>query len=370
MKLNKNVRSLIFTLIFIFFQGLFYFLSAQADWPTTKWERSTPEKQNINPALWEKLVREKTNNKKYEYLHSLIIIKNGYLVFEEYFNGFNAERPNSLQSVSKSFTSAVIGMAIEQGHINGVDERILDFFPDVVDINNMDDRKKSMTLRDILTMRTGTDYEEGYKESPHNQLNMLRKGWDIFYLNRPMINNPGNIFRYDSGGVILLSAMLRNRTGLHVDAYAEKFLFPTMGINKVVWIKNQEGHPHTGGGLNLRPLDMAKFGLLYLNGGLWEGKQLVPAEWVKESFTKHVSFDRPGRRKDTNYGYLWWIMEGDPDGEGKQSIYAAKGYGGQYIFIIPEHEMIVVTTSNWINPAGSGDPIDFLYSHLLPAVHD
>ena len=369
MRLHKITNSLIFILLFTVCQGPFYSLSAQAGWPTQEWERSTPKEQGINPDHLDQVVKDKTENSKYEYLHSLIIVKNGYLVFEEYFNSFNDEKPNFLQSVTKSFTSAVIGMAIEQGHIKSVEEKVLDFFPDTLEIENMDDRKKSMILEDILTMRTGTDYDEGYNESAHNQLNRLKTGWDIFYLNRPMIREPGTGFQYDSGGVILLSAMLKNRTGLHVNDYADKYLFPTMGIKKILWLKNDEGHPHTGGGLILLPLDMAKFGLLYLKGGLWEDTQLVPKDWVEQSFTKHHSFGGANSRKTTDYGYLWWILQGDPDGEGKQSIYAAKGYGGQRIFIIPEHDMIVVTTSNWINPAGSGDPVDILYGHILPALH-
>jgi len=356
-------------LIILSCQSLSTSLTAQAAWPTQEWDRSTPEAQGINPDGLIQLIKDKTENNKFEYLHSTIVIKNGYLVFEEYFNGFNSERPNLIQSVTKSFTSAVIGMAIEQGHIKSVDEKVLDFFPDVGDIQNMDDRKRSMTLKDLLTMRSGTDYEEGYEGSPHRQLNRLKTGWDTFYLNRPMIRDPGSGFQYDSGGVILLSAMLKNRSGMHVDAFAEKYLFPPMGINNSLWLKNDEGHPHTGGGLFLRPLQMAKFGLLYLRGGVWENQQLIPADWVSQSFTKHHSFGSPSSRKTTDYGYLWWILEGDPAGEGKQPIYAARGYGGQTIYIISEHDLVVVTTSNWNDPAGGRDTVEILYNYILPALH-
>ena len=237
-------------------------------------------------------------------------------------------------------------------------------------IKNMDDRKASMRFRDLLTMRSGTDYNESSSGSPHHKLNRLEKGWDHFYLNRPMVSKPGTRFQYDSGGVILMSAMLKNRTGMHVDAFAEKFLFDPLGIKKVHWIKNREGHPHTGGGLFLRPLDMAKLGLLYLRNGKWENKQVVPAWWVEESFKRHVTFSRSNRRRHTNYGYLWWIQEPDPSGSGKQDIYSARGHGGQFIFIIPEHNMLVVTTSESNHNAGFQKPIDFLYSHILPALHD
>jgi CubicO group peptidase (beta-lactamase class C family) len=289
---------------------------------------------------------------------------------EEYFGGYDAETINSLQSVTKSFTSAVMGIAIGQGKIRGVDEKVLDFFPDIQNIQNRDDRKASMKLRDLLTMRSGTDYHEGYPSSPHNKLNSLETGWDRFYLNRPMINRPGSSFRYDSGGVILMSAMLKNRTGMHVDVFAEKYLFAPLGIKKVRWIKNKEGHPHTGGGLYLRPLDMAMFGLLYLRKGKWGEQQVVPAWWVEESFKKHVNFSRRSRRRHTSYGYLWWIQEPDPAGSGAHDICSARGHGGQYIFIIAEHNMVVVTTSESHHNAGIQKPIDILYRDILPALHD
>jgi len=298
----------------------------------------------------------------------LIIVRNGHLVVEEYFSGNQAESIHELQSVTKSFTSALVGMAIGQGKIKGVEEKVLDFFPDIKNIQNMDERKASITLKDLLTMRSGTDYHERGSGSPHFQLNRLEKGWDIFYLNRPMVHRPGTYFLYDSGGVILMSSILKRRTGMHADKFAEKYLFPPLGIEKVEWFKNREGHPHTGGGLRLLPLDMAKFGLLYLREGKWEGRQIVPAWWVKESFEKHVTLTRRGRWT-IGYGYLWWIQPPDPEGSKKHNIYAARGAYGQYIFVIPEHDMVVVVTGRTRSGSQFRSPIEFLYSHILPAVN-
>ena len=370
MAVFNKIRTFVFVLFLMFFQVTAAPSFGQAPWPTEKWPRSTPEKLGINRKPWDDLIRRIRHENESPHLHSLLIVKNGFLVVEEYFNGFDAETVNSLQSVSKSFTSAVMGIAIEQGKIRSVDEKVLDFFPNIQDIQNMDNRKASMKLRDLLTMRSGTDYDEGYPSSPHSQLNRLETGWDRFYLNRPMVSEPGTRFRYDSGGVILMSAMLKSRTGAHVDVFAEKYLLAPLGIRKARWIKNREGHPHTGGGLYLRPLDMAKFGLLYLRKGKWGDKQVVPAWWVEESIKKHVTFPGRSRRRQTGYGYLWWIQEPDPDGSGKYDIYSARGHGGQYIFIIPEHNMVVVTTSESHHNAGFQQPIDFLYSDILPALHD
>ena len=365
-----RIKTVVLVLFFLLFNGLAVQIFGQAPWPTVKWPRSSPEEQKINRKPWDDLVRRIRRENECPHLHSLIIVKNGYLVLEEYFGGFDAETVHSLQSVTKSFTSAVIGIAIEQGKIRSVDEKVLDFFPDAQDIQNMDDRKASIKLRDLLTMRSGTDYDEGYPSSPHNQLNRLEVGWDRFYLNRPMVSKPGTRFRYDSGGVILMSAILKKRAGSHVDVFAEKYLFGPLGIRKARWIRNREGHPHTGGGLYLRPLDMAKLGLLYLRKGEWEDRQIVPAWWVEESFKKHVTFPGRSRRRQTGYGYLWWVQEPDPDGSGKYNIYSARGHGGQYIFIIPEYRMVVVTTSESHHNAGFQKPIDFLYRDVLPALHD
>ena len=157
---------------------------------------------------------------------------------------------------------------------------------------------------------------------------------------------------------------------MHVDVYAEKYLFAPLGIEKVRWIKNHEDHPHTGGGLHMKPVDVAKFGLLYLRNGKWGDRQIVPAWWVEESFKKHVTFAGRNRRRSTGYGYLWWIQEPDPAGSEGYDIYSARGHGGQFIFIIPEHQMVVITTSEPYHNAGYQKPIDFLYSDILPALHE
>jgi hypothetical protein len=161
------------------------------------------------------------------------------------------------------------------GEFKGVDESPR-FFPDMKGIANLDERKAAMRLRDILTMRTGTDYHEDGPDSPHYQLNNLAAGWDKFYLDRPMIAAPGTSFRYDSGGVILISAMLKRRTGMHALEYAKRYLFKPLGIEQLFWFGNAEGHTHTGGGLNLAARDAAKLGQLYLNKGRWGTSRSCP----------------------------------------------------------------------------------------------
>lgn len=358
-------RSIVASVSLIFFIGVFSSLCAAVS--TWEWSLSTPEKQGLDSERLTRLVEIIREGKEFPDLHSLLIVRNGHLVVEEYFGRFSADKLHTLQSVSKSFTSALIGIAIERGEIMGVDEKVLDFFTGMRTIENMDARKASLRLQDLLTMRSGTDYDEGYPGSPHSTLNRLDTGWDQFYLDRPMIRQPGSYFKYDSGGVILMSSMLKNRTGLHADGYAQKYLFKPLEIIRVRWFKNREGHPHTGGGLNLLPQDMAKFGLLYLNNGEWEGTQVVPAHWVKESVQKHVILNR-GDPGVIGYGYLWWLLSPDPDGAGREVIYAAMGFRAQYIFVVPEHDMVVVITGGTQNRIDQRKPIEFLYSHILPAI--
>jgi CubicO group peptidase (beta-lactamase class C family)/predicted alpha/beta superfamily hydrolase len=333
---------------------------------TWEWPISTPEKQQLDPEPLAELVSLIREGRRYPRLHSLLVIRHGYLVVEEYFGRFQGDTLHTLQSVTKSFTSALVGIAISRGEFKGVDEKILDFFPDMTGIANLDERKESIRLKDLLTMRSGTDYNENGPDSPHFQLNRLPRGWDKFYLDRPMLRMPGTHFLYDSGGVILMSAMLKKRTGMHADQYAEKYLFKPLQIDQKFWFRNQESHPHTGGGLNLKPRDTAKFGLLYLQKGRWGGEQIVPEAWVKESSIKRVDF---GATSQTiGYGYLWWMLRPDPDGNGKDYIYAAMGFRAQYIFVIPEHDMVVVVNGDTQSRIDQRKPIEFLYTHILKSV--
>ena len=337
--------------------------------PSWDWPVSAPEEQGLDSKKLTELVGLIRAGERFQKLHSLLVVRHGFLVVEEYFNKWQGDRLHMLQSVSKSFTSALVGMAIAKGEFKGVKEKVLDFFPDMKGIAHMDERKASMRLEDILTMRTGTDYHERGPDSPHFQLNHLTKGWDKFYLDRPMLRPPGTSFQYDSGGVILLSAMLKNRTGMHAHEYADRFLFKPLGIEKKSWIRNGEGHTHAGGGLALTARDTAKFGLLYLRNGRWGNEQVVPEEWVRESVQKHVVFEGKGPfgTGAIGYGYLWWILLPDPRGRGRQDIYAAMGRFAQYIFIIPEHDMVVVV-NGFTHPAEQSKPIQLLYENILPAV--
>lgn len=333
---------------------------------TTEWPIESPEAHGLDPRGLATLV-EAIRTGTFPNLHSLLIVKDGVLVLEEYFGGYGPDDLHTLQSVSKSVSSAIAGIALEWGVIRSLDETVLGFLDDLEGIENVDARKRAMTIRDLLTMRSGTDYTEGFAGSPHSQLNSMSRGWTRFILSRPMVHAPGTRFNYDSGAVILLSGLMHARTGEHADLFAAEHLFEPLGIERSEWSKNREGHPHLGGGLDLRPRDMAKFGLLWLRGGKWNGRQVVPASWVRESTRRHVVFDRP-RGRAIGYGYWWWVLPPDPQGAGKQDIWGAFGFRAQYIFCVPEHDMVVVVTGGARGWPQERNPRDFLYTHILPAV--
>ena len=332
-----------------------------------QWPRATAVEQNLDAKRLDQLVQLIAKGKEFPNLHSLLILRNGKLVVEEYFGRYQNSMRHTLQSVSKSFTSALVGIALQKKHFKRVEEKVLHFFPGIKDIKNMDKKKQAMRLKDLLTMRSGTDYNEGYSSSPHSKLNRLATGWDRFYLNRPMVREPGTHFQYDSGGVILISSLLKQRTGKHADSYALTYLFKPLQIEDIYWFRNSEGHPHMGGGLHLKPVDMAKFGQLYLQQGKWQGKRVIASQWVEESFKMYVNL---GNRSPhvKGYGYLWWILEPDPRGSKKDFIYAAMGFRAQYIFVIPEYRMVVVVTGGTQSGIEQRKPIQFLYTHILPAI--
>jgi CubicO group peptidase (beta-lactamase class C family) len=334
---------------------------------TWEWPVSTPEEQGLDPQMLAELVKLIREGERYQRLHCLLVIRHGHLVVEEYFNGWQADGLHTLQSVTKSFTSALVGIAIARGEFKGVDEKVLDFFPGVQGIANLDERKASIRLEDLLTMRSGTDFHERGAASPFRQMMKLTTGWDKFYLDRPMLQQPGTGFLYDSGGVILISAMLKNRTGMHAAEYAERFLFNPLGIEKKIWLRNKEGHSHAGGGLALTARDAAKFGLLYLNNGRWGNEQVVPESWVRESLRTHVDLTVAGQ-PPSGYGYLWWIFAPDPRGKTGQDIYAARGRYGQYIIVVPEHDMVVVVFAMIPSVSDQNKPIEFFYDRILTAV--
>jgi parallel beta-helix repeat protein len=326
-------------------------------WPTNGWRRSSPEMQGMSSAKLNDMmqyVRQQSIG-----IDSVVVVRNGYVVFEEYPRPrlYGPESLHPLYSVTKSFSSALIGIAIKQGFIDGVQHKMLDFFPNRT-FANVDSLKEAITLEHVLTMTSGLPWDEWtypYGDSRNDVRRIMTNPDPVqFVLDRPMSSTPGTTWVYNSGGSHLLSAIINETTGADIEAFARENLFDPLGISNLFWGKDPFQRLSWGSmGLSLTPLDMAKFGFLYLNNGTWEGQQIIPAEWVTESTRPHFSLDQSWQ-----YGYQWWISPA-------YNVYVARGYMGQNIIVSPDYNMVVVFTGSYTY---GQEGTQLFYDYILPAV--
>ncbi|MGB1249132.1 MAG: serine hydrolase domain-containing protein [Candidatus Promineifilaceae bacterium] len=263
----------------------------------------------------------------YSHLFSVLVLRNGELVSEWYADDQNADTPAVAFSVTKSFMSALIGIALEEGLIDSVQQTLGELIPLSLPVDG-DPRTADITLKQLLTMTSGMYCSN---DSCH--------GTSIpEATSRELELDPGTQFVYDTGASHLLSAVLEEATGMTAYEYAEQKLFTPLGFEGESWDTDSDGVYFGGKGLNLRPRDMAKFGQLFLDEGQWDGVQLVSADYIRESTTDRLD----NVAADGEYGYLWW--PGEVEGH---TAYSAVGYGGQYITVVPDLELVVVITSNY-----------------------
>jgi CubicO group peptidase (beta-lactamase class C family) len=302
------------------------------DWPV-----STPEEQGLNSVLVSEMY---LNASEQETLYSLIVIKNGYLVAEEYFNEGSVEQKDRLQSVTKSFTSALVGIALEQGCLSSVDQKMLDFFPEVAN-EITDPRKEQITVRNLLEMRSGYPNEEDAQALWDG---LLSGYYPPLIEGFPLVSAPGTKFHYSNLSSNWLGIIIDRSCGMNLKAYAEENLFSHLDVEPGEWGQDAEGHNNGCGDLHLTARDAAKFGLLYLNDGVFDGKQIIPSGWVDESlqtYSVNEAFvKKVGDFRDIGYGYQWWSANA-----GNYHVNFAWGHGGQLIVLVDELDMVVVTTS-------------------------
>lgn len=289
--------------------------------------------------------------------------------FDAWINNTIRER-HVLHSTSKSFTSALIGIAIDQGHIDSTQVSFLDLF-DYTDYENWDPRKADITLQDALTMRFGFRWDEWSRPytDPQNDLVSLENNnfdWPKALLDLPMASNPGTAFAYNTAGTIAIGKALENATGERLEQFANAHLFLPMQITDAGWWS-----PHNlangGSGLFLRTRDLAKFGQLYLDGGVWQGQQLISAEWVADSIVRHVDLSDVLSFSE-GYGYQWWLDELPYKGQ-LMETWVTSGYGGQYIFVIPGLELVVAFTGhNYDNADGIANLYTMLRFHIMAGI--
>jgi CubicO group peptidase (beta-lactamase class C family) len=317
-------------------------------WPTNGWRTSSPEEQGMDSTLLAQMFE--TIDEQELDIHSVLVIRKGYIVAEKYLPPFTENTRHELFSCTKSFISALIGIAIDDGYIHDVNQTVLDFFPQRT-FANLDERKESMTLEDLLMMRSGLDWEEGM---PIYQEMQATRDWLGFVLNKPMAVEPGNKFNYCSGCSHLLSAIIQKTTGMNTLEYAQNRLFDPLNISNIHWELDGSGIPNGGWGLEMTPRDMAKFGYLFLNEGSWDGQQIVPTEWVRVSTQAGLETG-----EGVDYAYQWWVYP-------TSNLFAAQGINGQRIYVIPSLELVVVFTADMENTT----PItELVEDWIILAVH-
>lgn len=308
-------------------------------------------------------------------IHSLIIIHNDEVKIEKYFQGWHRHKLHEIFSVTKSVTSSLIGIAIEQGSIEGVDLKLSDLFPEYDSLENMDPRKKTINLENLLTMTAGYKWNElsvPYKNNdgswnPNNDIvKMHSKSNDFFkyVLDLPLVDDPGKKYNYNTGCSILLAGIIKRKTGRSAEEFAAENLFKPLGITKWKWLNSPDGATDTGGGLFMYPADMAILGYLYLKNGKLNGKQIVPESWVNRSTKGYVS------TKTGEYGYQWWRFNKSSAEQYSEVIntsYYAVGIGNQFIFVMPKANMVVVSTADNLLHKGK-NVYNLFFEHIIPAL--
>ncbi len=392
----RNVRSSICAVL-LMLSGLVACRAGQTDsaqvWPGDTWPTSSPEAQGINDAAIDSLVAD-IESGDYGLVDAFMLIRNGYVVANHRFaqdyaaiaaeydttnHMYNYDHPDwhpylkgtelhSLQSVTKSVTSAALGIAMDEGLLGGVDTPVMPFF-EAYEPYVTDERKESTTLEDFLTMRSGLHWVTtgGYESAEHSTIQLEASDeWIRFVLEQPTDTIPGERYQYNDGVSVLLGKILREATSQRIDEWATERLFDPIGITEFYWKITPDGEADTEGGLYLSTEDLARFGYLYLRGGEWDGRQIVSREWVEASTGPVVPDVAPDNdRRDPGYAYQWWV----PDHEdGTTRIFAGNGYGGQYVMVSPEHDIVVVFNGWNIHGGGNRSTWRALQERILPAV--
>ncbi len=309
------------------------------------WEVASLSDVGIDPGKIDQITREIRNDERFDGIHSMLIVKDGKLVHEAYFWGYQRNSLNVMASITKSVTSTLIGIAIDKGFIRSVEQNVVSLLPEYSELTK-DPKKQAIQLKHILTMSSGLDWLEhgtSYNDLENSEWQMVdSEDWIEYVLSKPVKDTPGTAFLYNTGGIHLLSAAIQSATGMRTDIFAEKYLFEPLGIYAYQWNRDSTGHPCTGGtdgGVGLRTRDIAKFGWLFLHDGKWKGKTVVSEAWVKLATQRHIKNPRGGQY----YGFCWF--PGTLRRGGKEVEYVASfGYGGQTLYLIPELDLIIVFT--------------------------
>lgn len=324
------------------------------------WIVSELHEQNIDSApvdaMFQALIRD-----QYPGISSVLLVRNQTLVFEAYFNDFDRDQLHTTRSASKAITSLLIGIAIDQQFIPSVDASVFAYFPEYAgQIENWDPRKNDISIAHVLSMTSGI---RGNEDAMYPT-----SDWIKFYLDQPLVAEPGKTFSYATSGVVTLGNIITRASGLRVPEFADRYLFSPLGIDEVCWpitnSRNNQGLAMTGGGLNMRPRDMAKIGQLVLDSGQWGDSQVVSKQWIEESTRQHSISDYKGE----DFGYLWRLIDREIKGKTIRSI-EAWGNGGQFIMVFPELELVAVFTGEYYGQFPEMEQaFELIDNYILPAM--
>ncbi len=338
---------------------------------TDDWERVTPSKAGFAPDLIEQL-DQLANDKAYRNLHSVVIVRNGKLVAERYYEGlderwgqplgmvnFTHQTLHDLRSISKSVVSLLYGIALDEGKVPPLDQPLLNFFPQYAELA-ADPMRRRITVAHALSMQLGLEWNEDLPYSdPRNSEIAMERALDRcrFVLERPIVDKPGTQWTYSGGATALLAALIKQGTGESLLEYARSKLFLPLGIRDAEWITGHDGIEVPASGLRLRPRDLAKLGRLVLDQGFYNGVQLVPVAWIATSLKPCIRVD-----DELDYGYHWWIAK-------RWRWVVAFGNGGQRMTLLPKANIVlVVTAGNYNTPDAWKVPVGVLVNVVLPSL--
>lgn len=348
------------------------------------WETGSCDGAGISSVSLSSMV-DRINATSGHNIHCILIFKKEKLVFEEYFKGYlySGDPPGSngdfiqydrdtdhfLASVSKTITSVLFGVAIKEGIINNVNEKVINVFPEYKDL--LTGAKAEITLKQLLTMSSGLAWDESSAPygDPYNDVSALFTSGDpmAYVLSRPLLYSPGTQFLYNSGGTTVLGAIIQKYSGKSLLDFGNEYLFDPLNMKGGLWQKLSSGYYFAGGGIFLRPRELAKIGYLFINNGFWGEKQIITPDWISESVQEHIITQGRTVPPAHGYGYQWWLKDFLANGHAYSSFFAA-GWGDQYMFIFPAEELMIVFNAGNFLKAGSISPFSLVSDYILAAL--
>lgn len=320
----------------------------------------------LNQGVFIQMIDDLVNDDALKWQHSVLISVDNQLLLEEYFYGEDKHTPHDLRSANKSLTSMLIGIAIAEGHIQSVNDSIALYFPEYRSLFEQFPEKRNIRIKDLLTMSAGLEANDWDHSSlgNENRIYRLSQDWLDYYLTLPQPHSPGEVYQYSTMGEMTLRALLVNATGESLQSYMQSRLLTPLGIATPRWTQFMYNRPDVGIRVELTSRALLKLGLLMINKGIWQGRQIIPQAWIEASTANHINTRHEGLGSP-DYGYLWWRNRFEFQGKALEA-YQAQGAGGQFIFAFPGLKTVLVFTSGNYNRARQTTAFSLIRERILP----